>query len=66
MKQFEWPLLLFREEAAVPVAVHEGKYGSSTVLSRRLQALEKTIPTAEYFHSGKRTQNLIPAFPYGR
>ena len=32
---------------AVPVAVHEGKDGRNTVLSRPLQAPEKAISTAE-------------------
>jgi len=48
--------LLFCEAAAVPVAVYEGKYGRNLLFSRPLQALEKTIPTAEYFHAEKRTQ----------
>ncbi len=48
MKQSGWPLLLFREAAAVPVAVHEGQYGRNTVLSRPLQAPEKPISTVEY------------------
>jgi hypothetical protein len=31
MKQFGWPLLLFREEADVTVAVNEGKFGRNSV-----------------------------------
>src|SRR6202035_5262881 len=38
MKRPGWLLLLFREEAAVPVAVYEGICGRITVLSRPLQA----------------------------
>jgi hypothetical protein len=39
--------LFFREEAAVLVAGHEGKYGRSTVFSRPLQALENPALTVE-------------------
>jgi hypothetical protein len=56
MKQSDWLRLLFREEAAVFVAVHEDTYGSNTELSRSLHAPGKQISTAGYFHSGKRTQ----------
>jgi hypothetical protein len=31
MKQSGWPLLLFREEAAVTVVVNEGNYGRKTI-----------------------------------
>lgn len=38
MKPFRWPLLLFCE-AAVSVAVHEGKYRSKTALFRHFKRL---------------------------
>jgi hypothetical protein len=47
MKQSGWLLLLFREAAAVAVAVHEGKYRRKTVFLRPLQAPEKPISTAD-------------------
>jgi hypothetical protein len=57
MKQSGWPLLLFREEAAVTVAVNEGKYGRNKLFNPRpIQAPEKPLSTAEYLHSGKHTQ----------
>lgn len=56
MKQSEWLLLLFREAAAVPIAVHEVKHGRNAVPSRPLQALGMLISTAGYSHTGKRTQ----------
>jgi hypothetical protein len=48
MKQSGWPRLLSREEAAVPVAVHEAKNGRNAVFSRPLQAPERLVPTTEY------------------
>jgi hypothetical protein len=56
MQQLSWEDLLFRAEAAVSVAVHEGKDGRKLFLSNPLQAPEKTISTAEQFQPGKRTQ----------
>jgi hypothetical protein len=47
MKQSVWPFLLFREEAAVAVAVHESKHGQNIGLSRPFQAPEKPISIAE-------------------
>ena len=67
MNQAGWLSLLFREEAAVTVAVNEGKY---VFLYRALQSPEKPISTAEYVRSGKRTQNAffstvqVPDLPY--
>jgi hypothetical protein len=48
--------VLFREQAAVPVAVHEAKNGRNAVPSRPLQAPGMLISTAEYSLVGKRTQ----------
>ena len=50
--------LLFREKAAVPVAVHEDKYGRNVVPSRLLQIL-KVISTAEYPLPGKRPSFVV-------
>ncbi len=44
MKPSGWSPLLFREEAAVIVAVHEGKYGRNTVSSDHFKRLRRRSP----------------------
>src|SRR5258708_2676363 len=44
MKPSGWSPLLFREEAAVIVAVHEGKYGRNTVSSEHFKRLKSRSP----------------------